>query len=117
MVMDEREGALFVRLGARLGWIHIAGELDAHTAPEFGRAVRRLIDGQQAPDIVVDMSAVDFMDSSGLGSLIGCYKAARLVGKTVRVESPSPSVARILEITGQYKRFVEGVDRTADLVG
>jgi anti-anti-sigma factor len=115
--MDERDCALFVRLGSRLGWIHIAGELDAHTAPEFGRAVTRLIEGQQAPEIIVDMSSVDFMDSSGLGSLIGCYKAARQRGKSVRVESPSPSVARILEITGQYKRFVEGVDRSANPVG
>ncbi len=55
--------------------LEIRGEVDAYTAPQLREALREM-DGQEAR-LLVDLNGVDFMDSSGLGVLIGGLKRAR----------------------------------------
>jgi len=83
--------------------ISLSGDLDAHTAPRLDEAVNDLVRaGKQR--IVLEMSEVGFVDSSGLRSMI----RARNEGgdRDVVIQSPSNATMRLLEITGMTDHFV-----------
>lgn len=86
--------------------VTVGGEVDAASSDALRTAIFDVIEAGQS-SIVVDMSDVAFIDSSGLRVLIGGYKAAESAGGNLRVGSPSDAVVRLLEITGQYERFVD----------
>jgi len=85
------------------------GELDMATASEALEVlVRAIRDG----NVVIDASALTFIDSSGIRSLVEAYREAhRGIGtdRTVVVRNPSPPVRRVLEVTG-LDRLIEGID-------
>jgi stage II sporulation protein AA (anti-sigma F factor antagonist) len=78
-------------------------ELDHHTS----RRVREIIDKQvfaTRPEmLVLDFSAVHFMDSSGIALIIGRVEVARAVGATVRVTGLSPTLRRLVRLSGLEK--------------
>ncbi|ROR67423.1 STAS domain-containing protein [Agrococcus jenensis] len=74
------------------------GRLTAAAAPQLRQAVQDLIDSGSAR-IVIDMSATDFVDSSGLGALIGALKAARLAGGDLRIAAVPETVRTVLRLT------------------
>ena len=90
------------------GWL-ISGEIDASTAPRLIEAVKHLPDNDGA--VVLDVRVVTFIDSSGLRVLVALAERASDDGRTVELASPSPSVTRLLEITGLAAMF--GVEPTA----
>jgi anti-sigma B factor antagonist len=77
--------------------IVVTGEIDAHTAPQLAEHFALLPAGG---DIELDMSGVDFMDSSGLRVLIEVHQRADAAGRQLIVCRPSTSVARLIEISG-----------------
>lgn len=79
------------------GAFSVAGEIDAHSAPEFAAHLRGL---GGSGDRRVDMSAVEFMDSSGLRVLIEAHRAAEADGARLVVVSPGRVVSRIIEVSG-----------------
>lgn len=83
----------------------VSGEVDAASSDSLRTAIFDVIEGGQ-PKVVIDMSEVSFIDSSGLRVLIGGYKAAESAGGSLTIGAPSDAVVRLLEITGQYDRFV-----------
>lgn len=78
----------------------IACEIDHHTA----RRMRELIDGElfrMRPEcLVLDFSAVRFMDSSGLGLILGRVEAASGVSATVRLTGLSPTLMKLVRLAG-----------------
>ena len=88
------------------------GELDAFTVSQFRQALADLVSKKQ---IVIDMSAVPFVDSAGLGALIGGIRRAREAGGDVAVACSRPTLTRLLHTTG-FDRIVsvtETVDEAA----
>lgn len=85
--------------------VSVVGEVDAASADLLRAAITDVIEAGQSR-VAVDMSAVSFIDSSGLRVLIAGYKAANVAGGALTVEAPSDPVTRLLEITGQLERFV-----------
>lgn len=81
----------------------LVGELDEHSA-EF---VRRKLDAafrENAFDsVVLDMSRMSFMDSTGIGVVIGRYKLLRKMDKKLYVRSPSATVDKIFKMSGLYE--------------
>lgn len=76
--------------------ISVGGEVDHDTAAQLDQAVRSaLSDG--ARHVVVDLSTTGFMDSSGLGALVGLSKAAD--GATLVVVCPQPSLRKLFAIS------------------
>jgi anti-sigma B factor antagonist len=75
------------------------GEIDMSTSPQLRAALR---DPQaSAPAVVLDLRAVTFMDSSGLGVIVGQHKRAREEGYRFAVAvDGAPEVRRILELSG-----------------
>ena len=78
------------------------GELDAYTVGQFREA---LADLASRPKLLIDMSEVPFVDSAGLGALIGGIRRAREVGGDVAVCCNRPTLVRLLHTTG-FDRIV-----------
>jgi anti-sigma B factor antagonist len=79
--------------------VTVVGALDLHTAPELGDALQRLLH-VGAHTVLVDLSGVTFLDSTGLTCLIAAYRTTRNTGARLALIAPSPSVRNMLELTG-----------------
>lgn len=81
----------------------VLGEIDHHSAKEIRREVDALILDARPEHIYIDLSCVSFMDSSGLGLIMGRYALAAELGVTISVLNPTDSVARIILMAGLEK--------------
>jgi anti-sigma B factor antagonist len=77
--------------------VAVAGEVDLATVPELRSTLSRVI-ASPHQEVVVDLAAVDFMDASGVGALVGAAAEAARRGVRFRLDAPSPSVARVLDL-------------------
>lgn len=77
------------------------GEIDLYTAPRLHSELAGVID-KSAPSsrIVVDMSGVEFCDSTGMNVLLSCLRQARERGGELELAAPRPAVRKILQVTG-----------------
>ena len=105
VVRLERAGAIHLRL---------LGELDLGSAKELEAALRDA-EAQASESVVVDLSRLDFIDSTGLSALVAADRRLRETGlRLALVPGPRP-VQRVFEITGLDRRFelvdVAGEDR------
>ena len=89
---------LTVTAGTGYAVIRPEGRLTATTVPQLRTAVDELVDSGSAR-IVVDLGGLEFVDSSGLGALIGGLKAARLAGGDLRIAATPEPVRRVLRLT------------------
>ncbi len=83
-----------------------AGELDAFTVAQFRQV---LADVASAKKLVIDLSGVPFIDSAGLGALIGGIRRTRELGGDVAVACDRPTLVRLLKTTG-FDRIVNVTD-------
>ncbi len=72
--------------------------LNMVAAPRLSAAVEGLITAGHAR-IVIDLSGIEFIDSSGLGALVSCLKKARQAGGDLRISGPTAHVQTILKLT------------------
>jgi len=85
------------RLGDAACVITVAGDLDLATAPELRRAVGAML-GEGERLLVIDLTAADFVDSSGLGALTWTQLRARAAGGELRVAGAHDDVRRALAL-------------------
>jgi stage II sporulation protein AA (anti-sigma F factor antagonist) len=79
--------------------IRVEGYLDVDTATEFQHHLaNQLHHGRR--HFLLDLSAVPFMDSSGMNIILRVYQEAREIPGSVHIISPAPAVRRILDLTG-----------------
>ena len=76
----------------------LSGELGIASAPALRGQLRSLL--RAASHLLIDLSAVERADASGLAVLVGSRRRARLLGGSLRLAAPSPEVARVLSATG-----------------
>lgn len=81
----------------------IEGDIDHRFAEEIRRLTERELYISGADNLVLDMSSVKFMDSSGIGFIIGRYKTVSALGGKLSIASPSKEADRILSISGIYR--------------
>lgn len=74
------------------------GRLNMVAAPRLRSVLTETVQGGRRR-VVVDLSATEFMDSSGLGALIAGLKTARQAGGDLRIASVTPQVAMVLQLT------------------
>jgi anti-sigma B factor antagonist len=86
------------------GWtvVHVYGELDVATTPDLREVLVRLV-GEGSTKLVLDLDGVDFLDSTGLGTIISALKRARTHGGDLRLVCTQARIARLFEITGLDK--------------
>jgi anti-sigma B factor antagonist len=85
--------------------VDVRGELDVTTVDAFRTLLVDTIARLRPARVVVDMSRVTFMDSTGIGALVSGYNAAREIGAGFAVANPSSFVRRQLHITGLTEMF------------
>lgn len=78
--------------------VKVSGEIDAYTAPEFKSALGRAILAG-ADHLIVDLTEVSYMDSSGFGSLLSATKRIRPKGGTISLVGCTDAIERMLRLT------------------
>ena len=84
--------------------VQVVGEIDVYTAPQLRERLDAEIDAGRY-DLVVDLSGVSFMDSTGLGVLVGRLKQIRLNDGSMRLVCAHDRVLKVFVITGLDKVF------------
>ncbi len=83
--------------------VTIEGEVDHHTSVEIRERVDREYQRRRARNIIFDFSNIQFMDSSGIGVLMGRYRNVMILGGNVALYGVGDQVDRVLSISGIYK--------------
>ena len=83
--------------------VEITEEIDHHVAEKIRRKVDDEITRHMPRKTIFDFSRVTFMDSAGIGMLIGRYKMMKLIGGSLEIVNISQTVRRILEMSGINK--------------
>src|SRR3954467_4853516 len=87
--------------------VHIAleGELDLSSALLFDEELRRIEDDAAADTVVLDLSTLKFMDSTGLRLILSAHQRARRAGRHLRIIPGGDAIRRIFRLTGVWKRL------------
>ncbi|MCK4259091.1 MAG: anti-sigma factor antagonist [Halanaerobiales bacterium] len=81
--------------------VFIKGELDLHTSNNLRKGIEnKLQENSSLKNVILDLKGINFIDSSGLGAILGCYKKTTLRGGKLFAVSVSPQVKRIFELAG-----------------
>ena len=91
----------------------VRGELDVNGGPKLREALLEALGGEGGRRVVVDLEGVDFVDSAGLGVLVGGLKRARTTGGDLVLVCTGMSVLKVLEITGLTRVFEIHASREA----
>ncbi len=82
------------------------GEIDQSCASDLRTDIDRELRRSHAKNLILDFGKVTFMDSSGIGVIIGRYKQIKALGGKTMIVRPQPQVDKILELSG-LKKIVE----------
>ena len=85
--------------------VTLAGEIDLYTAPRLQSELSATMRAADPALVVVDMSGVEFCDSTGMNVLLAAHRAATERGGSLTLAAPRPSVRKILEVTGLQSVF------------
>lgn len=88
-----------IRRGERQPWtiLHVTGELDVVGAPDLRSAVVDAV-ATGSRLVAVDLSGLDFVDSFGIGAVVGALKRLRQRGGDLALVCPTPHIRRVFEI-------------------
>jgi len=84
--------------------LDLEGEVDVYTAPLLRQEIMDQVDAG-VKNLLVNLDKVEYLDSTGLGILIGGVKRLKEQGGSLRLVGPSARISRIFEITGLNKIF------------
>jgi anti-sigma B factor antagonist len=84
--------------------LRVTGEIDGHSAPVLRERMRELA-ASGAVHLIADLGQVDFLDSTGLGVLVGGLRRLREDGGSLALVITTPPIQRIFQITGLTKAF------------
>ena len=111
MLKEKQRGCYESDFSGGLLVIRITGEIDHHSAVEMRKGIDGEIFEKKPARLILDLSAVDFMDSSGLGLVLGRYASIQKVGGELVVLNPSERVMKILRLAGAERMIkIEKVD-------
>ena len=80
--------------------IRMPRELDHHSTQEIRMKADRLIAEKNINQVEFDFRNTEFMDSSGIGLVMGRYRLVREWGGTVEIHNPSPSIKKVMRLAG-----------------
>ncbi|WP_030169062.1 STAS domain-containing protein [Spirillospora albida] len=100
------EFAVEHRVERGLTVVKISGEIDVFTSPRLREALLGIIDDETAPHLVIDLGEVTFLDSTGLGVLVGIYHRLRARDGSMAFMGVNDRVRRVFHVTQLTKIFV-----------
>ena len=80
--------------------VYLDGELDHHTAKGVRAELEALIESPRVKRLVLDLSGLTFMDSSGIGLVMGRYRLMQLAGGRLSVTGASERIQKIMRLAG-----------------
>ena len=83
----------------------VAGEIDLYTAPRLHGELVTALAGDQPVRLVIDMSGVEFCDSTGMNVLLAAHRRAHEHGGGLELAAPRAPVRKILQVTGLESVF------------
>lgn len=83
--------------------ITLEGEIDHHSAVSVRKDIDELIFDLRPKRVILNLSSISFMDSSGLGLIMGRYSLVKELGGSLLLQSPSVAVMKILSLAGMDK--------------
>ena len=85
-------------------YVLLSGELDEHVAGRIRKNLDTLFDNEKGfNQVVMDLSELEFMDSTGIGVLIGRYKKLKEFNKPIYITNPSVQAEKIFKLSGLYE--------------
>jgi stage II sporulation protein AA (anti-sigma F factor antagonist) len=81
----------------------ITEEIDHHSCEKIRRRIDYEIQRHMPKKVIFDFSSVTFMDSAGIGLLVGRYKMLTMIGGVLEMMNIAPSVKKVLEMSGVLK--------------
>lgn len=79
--------------------VKVQGEIDVYTAPKLREIVFPLSEKENA-NVIIDLSGVSYMDSTGLGVIVGVFKSIRAHHGELKLSGLSERLKRLFDITG-----------------
>ena len=79
--------------------LDVAGEIDIYSAPELKDRIHELIE-RSGDQLIVNLSAVGFLDSTGLGTLVGGLNRANTLGGSLSLVTDQDRILKLFRITG-----------------
>lgn len=84
-------------------YVYMQGELDEFTAKYAREYLDEIILKEKYDEVVFDFSSLDFMDSTGIGVLIGRYKVLKSKLKNAYISKPNATIEKIINMSGIYE--------------
>ena len=78
----------------------ISGDIDHHTAAFLRESIDKMTESALPRTLILDFGGVGFMDSSGIGLIMGRYKLIQSMNGTLRVEHASPQLKKLMNLAG-----------------
>jgi anti-sigma B factor antagonist len=100
----EMELSLTSRTEGDFEIIEVGGEIDVYTAPKLREAIVAAVDAGHT-HLIIDVQKVEFLDSTGLGVLVGALKRVRADSGSLDIVCTQERILKIFEITGLDKVF------------
>ena len=104
IIEDASQGRTIVKL---------CGELDIASAPELRERLLAILSRQTPSHLVLDLSKLRFIDSSGIAVFVNTERRARLLGCTLALVAPQAPVSRVLQVCGLDQHFLVVEDVSA----
>ena len=108
--MIKSEGTLTHSISEHRMTIRLSGEIDHHSAQSLRAAADELIYLHRPLSLVLDLSGIEFMDSSGLGFIMGRYALLKKLGGEIVLLDPNERVEKIISLAG-LERIIS-IERT-----
>jgi len=94
--------------------VSVGGEIDVYTAPKLRDQISELVNANKT-SLIIDLEAVDFLDSTGLGVLVGGLKKVRAQEGSMTLICSQDRLLKIFRITGLAKVFTIHPDEATAL--
>ncbi|MBR6581832.1 MAG: anti-sigma factor antagonist [Ruminococcus sp.] len=78
----------------------LSGEIDHHSARSLRTEIDKFVITMQPEKLAMDFTGITFMDSSGIGLIIGRYKLLKECGGQLEIRGPQPYIRRVLKLSG-----------------
>jgi len=93
----------------------LSGDIDHHAAREFRTALDEIIARSRPELLILDMENVGFMDSSGIGLILGRLRSVRAAGGEILIKNARPEIAAVIKLSGLSSLIVEPKKQEAKL--
>ncbi len=91
---------------------YLQGEIDHHTATDMRNEIDKAVNEKNPTMLVLDFKDVSFMDSSGIGLVMGRYKTISEIGGELAIINTTPQIGKVMKLAGMERLAKIGMEVT-----